>query len=90
MAAKGIPKVVLWPLYTEFLKIHDAKSQTLTQCFVEQVQHRILRAPAALAAQNEAPPPMDDLDHSDAEERSLAKEMHNFRSAVVRTRQAYT
>ena len=37
-----------------------------------------LRAAAAPAAQGEAPPPIDDLDHSDAEERSLAKEVHKI------------
>ncbi len=67
VAPQHIPNDVLRSLYDEFLKIHYAKSQTMTQCFEEQVQNRILHAPAAPAAQNEAPPPMDVLDHSDEE-----------------------
>ena len=56
----------------------------------QQQNANTLRAPAAPAAQGEAPPPIDDLDHSDAEESSLAQAMHNIWSAVVRKRQAYT
>ena len=50
----------------------------------DKQQHaNTLRAPAAPAAQGEAPPPMDDLDHSDLQVWALAKEMHNNWSAVV-------
>lgn len=82
-AAKDISSLALQPLYGEFLTIHDAKFQALTQCLDEQAQHRILRAPAALAAPGEAPPPIDDLDHSDAEACAVAKEMHDIWSAVI-------
>ena len=56
----------------------------------KQQNANTLRAPAAPAAQGEAPPPIDDLDHSDAEERPLAKYMQNVWSAVDRKRQACT
>jgi GcrA cell cycle regulator len=45
-------------LYGKFLKIHDEKVKALIQRFDEQVQHRILRAPAHPAAQEQAPPPV--------------------------------
>ena len=67
----------------DVIKIQEAKSHTLTQCFDEQVQHRIFHAPAAPAAQNEAPLPMDGVDHSDVRAWALAKEMHKTWSPVA-------
>ena len=56
----------------------------------KQQNANTLRAPAAPAAQGEAPPPMDDLDQADAEARFHAKEMPKIWSAVVRNIQDYT
>ena len=56
-APNSISNVVRGSLYEDFLKIQEANTQTLTQRFDEQVQHRNLDAPAAPAAQNEASPP---------------------------------
>ena len=62
VAPNHIPNVVMRSLCEDFLMSQEAKSHTLTQCTDEQVQHLILHAPAAPAAQNEAPPPIDGLD----------------------------
>ena len=48
-----------------------------------------MHAPAAPASQNEAPPPMDDLDNSVFQVWALAKEMHKTWSAIVGKRNNY-
>ena len=89
VAPKHIPNVVMRSLCDDSLKIQEAKSQTLTQCFDEQVHHRMLHAPTAPAAQNKAPPPMVGLDHSDVQVWALAKDMHKTWPAVVGKRKNY-
>ena len=87
-AVKDIPNVIMQSLYDEFLKIHKTQCVALSLCFDEQVQHRILRAGAALAAEEEAPPLMAEVDLSDAEVLAVAKEMHKTWSAAVGKKQA--
>jgi len=83
VAAKDIPNVTMRALYDEFVKIHKTPCEALSQCFDEQAQHRILRARPAPAAEEEAPPPVADVDLSDAEVLAVAKETRRTWSAAV-------
>ena len=82
VAAKGIPNGTQ-SLYGEFLKIHKTPCEALSQCFDEQAQRRILRARPAPAAEEEAAPPVANVDLSDAEVLALAKETRKTWSAAV-------
>ena len=83
VAATDIPNAILQSLYADFLKIYNTPCEALPQCFDEQAQHRILRARRAPAAEEEAAPPVANVDLSNAEVLALAKEMHKTWCAAV-------
>ena len=83
MTPKDIPNVVMMSLYDEYVKICDLKCEVLNYCLDEQIQCRILRALPVTDAPEGTPPPVADLDCSDASVLAVAKDLFNIWVVVV-------
>jgi hypothetical protein len=80
---KDIPNVIMMLLYDEYLKICDLKCEFLNNCLDEQIQCRILRALPVTEAPEATPPPVADLDCSDANALAVAKDLFKIWVVVV-------
>ena len=72
---KDIPNVTMKSLYDEYLKIWDVKCEVLSNCLDEQLQCRVLRALPVTEAPENTPPPVADLDCSDMNVLTVAKDL---------------
>ena len=75
VAPKDIPNVVMMSLYDEYLKICDLECEVLNKCLDEQIQCRILRALPVTKAPEATPPPVADLDCSNANVLAVANDL---------------
>ena len=75
---KDIPNVVMMSLYDEYLNICDLKCEVLNTCLDEQIQCRILRGLPVTDGPENAPPPVADLDCSDLNVLTVAKDLFNI------------
>ena len=75
---KDIPNVIMKSLYEEYLKICDLKCEVLNNCLDEHIQCRILRALPVTEAPEATPPPVADLDCSNANALAVAKDLFNI------------
>ena len=78
-----IPNLVMMRLYDEYLKICDLKFEVLKHCLDEQIQCRILRALPVTEAPEATPPPVADLDCSNANVLAAVKDFLLFKTWVV-------
>ena len=70
-------------LYDEYIKIWDLKCEVLSNCFDEQIQCRVLRALPVTEAPANAPPPVADLDCSDMNVLTVAKDLFKIWVAII-------
>ena len=80
---KDNPNLIMMSLYDEYLKICDLKCEVLNNCLDEQIQCRVLRALPVTEAPENTPPPVADLDCSDTNALTVAKDLFNIWVVVV-------
>ena len=78
MTPQDIPNVIRKSLYDEYLNICDLKCEVLNNCLDEQIQCRVLRALPVTEAPENTPPPVADLDCSDMNGLTVAKDLFNI------------
>ena len=78
MTLKDTLNVTMKSLYDEYLKIWDLKCEVLNNFLDEQIRCRVLRALPVTEAPENTPPPVADLDCSDMNALTVAKDLFNI------------